>query len=244
MPAVLSQNRAYGSVHGSSWKLSSTRYVKPIRHRTVPSGSSPPSFVHGLFPIPPSAVPAVYVRVLASGAPQPDLTGRTGACAPSGPRSMFRPSPPTSVSLSAGFPLRHVTMPSSAGGFTATTASSATPRHIARHCWSAWSVSWRSSTADGADGSSPGKSLPSVAPWLPSLRIPVTERSLDFGVLGRLIPGIRLTKVRFRLVGSFDSGFLQIPHWTYCAELSVFPGNAAGFLRTPLPSPISSLLSR
>jgi hypothetical protein len=127
---------------------------------------------------------------------------------------MFRPSPPTSLSLSVGFLLGHVTMPSSAHGFTATMASSATPRHFARRLRSAWSVSWRSSTADDTDGSSPGKSIPSVAPRLPSLHRRLTERILDFGDVGHLVRRRCLTKVRFRLAGSFDSGFLQIPHWT------------------------------
>jgi hypothetical protein len=127
---------------------------------------------------------------------------------------MFRPSPPTSLSLSLGFLLRHVAMPSSADGFTATTASSATPRHFARRLRSAWSVSWRSSTADDADGSSPGKNIPSVAPQLPSLHRRLTERISDFGNRGYLIRRRCLSKVRFRLAGSFDSGFLQIPHWT------------------------------
>lgn len=126
---------------------------------------------------------------------------------------MFRPSPPTSLSLSVGFLLGHVTMPSSADGFTATMASSATPRHFARHLWSAWSVSWRSSTADDTDGSSPGKSIPSFAPRLPSLHRRVTERISDFSDGGYLVQRRCLTKVRFRLAGSFDSGFLQIPHW-------------------------------
>ena len=126
---------------------------------------------------------------------------------------MFRPSPPTSLSLSVGFLLGHVTMPSLANGFTATTASSATPRHFARHLWSAWSVSWRSSTADDTDGSSPGKCIPSVAPRLPSLHRRLTERISDFGDVGHLVRRRCLTKVRFRLAGSFDSGFLQIPHW-------------------------------
>lgn len=64
-----------------------------------------------------------------------------------------------------------------------------------------------------ANGSSPGKNVISFTPRLPSLHRQVTERILDFGVCGHLIPCPCLTKVHFRLVGSFDSGFLQIPHW-------------------------------
>jgi len=44
--------------------------------------------------------------------------------------AMFRPLPPTSLSLSGSFTLRHVTMPSSAAGFTAPMASSADPWDI------------------------------------------------------------------------------------------------------------------
>ncbi len=95
--------------------------------------------------------------------------------------SLFRPSPPTSLSLAPSFTLWYVAIPSQAEGFYGyydficdpLAPSSPSLGHVA--------VLMAQFHRPHANGSSPGKNVIFVALRLPSIHDQVTERILDFG---------------------------------------------------------------
>ena len=125
---VCPQNRAYGSVHGSSRKAYPPINVRCVR-RSIGLVETCHSLCAGS-----SSICAGAVRPVSTS--RPSVGSSYGLISP--PRSfmfsdsayVFRPSPPTSLSLTRWFTLGYVTATSSAPGFTITTASSAGPRPI------------------------------------------------------------------------------------------------------------------
>jgi len=139
---------------------------------------------------------------------------------------MFRPSPPTSLSLTVSFILRYVTAPSQAYGFTTTTASSADPLPITVTSLLRLGQRCRSYNGPVIDGPSLGKIDNCVTAHPPPLPEEVTERISGFGSRRYLAPFSR-TCQRFTpsLDGGFGYGFLQIPHWRTPRRFSLLLGN-------------------
>ena len=67
----------------------------------------------------------------------------------------------------------------------------------------------------------------------PSILHSFTYRILGFEDPRPLTHECSLTKVRFRLGGKFDSGFLQIPHWPLRHHVSTVVGPRFGFFGHP-----------
>jgi hypothetical protein len=125
---------------------------------------------------------------------------------------MFRPSAPTSLSLSGSFILRYVTASSSATSFTPTMASSEDPLSITHTLLCRLGLSCRS--YNGPVQTAPHR----VRSRTFSAHPPPLPCGIRKGYRASVMEGtspLRRACQRFApsLSGRFDAGFLQIPHW-------------------------------
>ena len=154
---------------------------------------------------------------------------------------MFRPSAPTSMSLSGSFALGYVAVSSSATDFTPTMASSENPLSITATFLCRLGLGCRS--YNGPEQTVLHRVRSRTFPAHPP-RIPCGLRK---GYRALVVRGTSpyphsLPEVRTKLEWQFGAGFLQISHWL---SFTGYPssGRSKEFLRAPLPLPTHSLLS-
>ncbi len=134
---------------------------------------------------------------------------------------MFHPSAPTSLSLANSFTLGYVTAPSSANGFTPTTASSVDPLSITVTFLLRLGLGCRSYNGPKQTAFSPGKITHFLCPPTSST---LWNYEKDIGLRQLRVPRpFHKAYLRFTpsLGGKFDDGFLQIPHWLTFTGLSL-----------------------
>ena len=155
---------------------------------------------------------------------------------------MFHPSAPTSLSLSDSFTLRYVTTPSSAVGFTPTTALSVDPLSITHTSLCCLGLGCRSYNGPVPDGPSPGKITHFHCPPTSST-LRNTERISGFGNRGYLALSAKPTRGSHR---AWVANLARASFRSLIGSLSpIYPssGRSKEFLRAPLLSPTYSLLS-